>query len=256
MIFFKTISNLQEISAKVLQLMKSRDQSDLTGIANSVFDEVSHMFTNQMKYYVIGHSFGTLIALRLASMLEKLGKIGHVILIDGSPEYLLKLAQGVHKATKIHDNLEDDLLMILFLHFCGHDHSDTFATKLVEYKGLLPKIELMTEYVSSEFKANYSKKYLMYHIEAILNRLKIVMSLDVGDNKVADIVEHKLKSEITLIRPTQASFTKIADNYELQKYTEREVNVKYIDGNHLSVLENIDLANILNEITAEASDKS
>lgn len=236
--------------------MKSRDQSDLDGIANSIIGDVNQMFTNQMKYYVIGHSFGTLVALRLASMLEKLGKIGHVILIDGSPDYLFKLADGVHKATKIHDNLEDNLIMILFMHFCGSDHSDVFVTKLMKCKSLSTKIELISEFISSEFKANYSKKYLLNHIEAILNRLKIVMSLNVEANELTDIVGNKLKSTITLIRPTHASFTKIADNYELHKYTQHKVNVKFIDGNHLSMLENIDLANILNDIIADVSTNS
>lgn len=252
----ESILNFQRITSKVLQLMKSRDASDLNGIVNSIIDDVYPIFAHQKEYYVIGHSFGALVAMKIASMLEKMGKIGHVILIDGSPDQLVKLTRGMHRATKIHDNLEDDLITVLFRHFCSSELLDGFIAKLVACENLSRKIELLSGHISSEFKSNYSEKYMLSMLKASFNRLKVIMNLNIEADKLANIMDHKLKSTITLIRPTQTSFAQIADDYELHKYSEREIIVKYVDGNHLTVLENIELANILNELTSQTIHES
>lgn len=239
-----------------MQLTKSRNEGDLNGIVNSVIDEVYQMFANQKEYYVVGHSFGTLIALKIASMLEKRGKVGQVILIDGSPDYLLKLAQGLQRATQIDSSLEDNLILILFIHMCISDLLDEFIQKLTACDSLSTKVELMSEFVAPEFKSNYSKQYLQNLIVAILNRLKVVMNLNGTDDDMKGVMDVRLKSQITLIRPTQASVSDIVEDYDLHKFSERAVNIKYVEGNHWTVLENTELTNILSEITSQTLTES
>lgn len=235
--------------------MKSRNEMDLNSIANTVIDEVYQRFADQNEYYIVGHSFGTYIAMKLASMLEKRGKIGHVILIDGSPSHLYRLAHGLRRAVQTGD-AENDLIMVLFAHFCSTDLLDSFAKKLSTCNNLPTKIEIISEFVSTEFKINYSKQYLHNIIGAVLNRLKLVMNLNFEKNELAGVIDTKLKSFITLVRPTQASFTDIVEDYDLHKYTQQKVNIKYVDGNHLTVLKNIELTNILNKITSQRSNES
>lgn len=236
--------------------MKSRNESELNGIVKSIIDDVYHLFTNQPEYYVVAHSFGTIIALKIGFMLEKLGKLGHLILIDGSPDYLLRLAQGLRRATQINNSLEDDLILILFIHICNSEFWDEFIKKLPTCNSLSTKVELMSEFVVTEFKANYSKNYLRDLIIAILNRLKIVMNLNMAQDELSGVMDVKLKSKITLIRPTEASVADIVEDYNLSKFSEQEISIKYVNGNHLTVLENVELAKILNEITTNSSTKS
>lgn len=245
----------QKVHSKLLQLMKSRNEIDLNAIADSVINEVNQQFTNQNEFYIAGHSFGTFVAMKIASMLEKRGKIGHVILIDGSPTHLFRLAQGFRRALQTGDP-ENDLIMVSFAQFCSNDQLDNFVKKLTTCSNLSAKIEVISELILAELKSNYSKEYLQNIIRAILNRLKLVMNLNFEKNELAGVIDAKLKSSITLIRPTQASFTDITEDYDLHKYTEQKVNVKYVNGNHLSVLENTELTNILNKITSQRAQES
>lgn len=242
--------------AKLLQLMQSRNESVLDGIADSVIDKIYQSFEQQSAYYMVGHSFGALIALKIASMLEKRGKIGHIILIDGSPGYLSRLGQGLCRNIdhiRTAEILENDLIMVLFTHFCSSDQLDRFSKKLTncdENDDLSTKIGLMSEFVTGEFKTAYSEKYLKNIMTAIVNRLKVVMNLNSQTDQLMGVMDRKLKSAITLIRPTQATFTEIAEDYDLHNYSEQKVNIKFVAGNHLTVLDNVELTDILNNITS------
>lgn len=229
--------------------MKSREEYTLQSIAESVIQEINSYFSKQKEFYVVGHSFGTIVAVKIASLLEKLGKIGHVILIDGSPAYLKRLAQGLVKTTKV-DDYTDLLFMVIFTHLCRSDLRDNFIATLAKCTDQQQKIDMTIEFLSTEIKTTYSTDYLKKIISAILNRLKVVIGLNVDGDEITTVMEQKLKSSITLIRPTQASFSDIVEDYGLHKYTEQEVTIKYVDGNHLTVLENIELTNIINRLTS------
>lgn len=58
----------------------------------------------------------------------------------------------------------------------------------------------------------------------------------------------KIKAPIVLVRPTDAVVADIDEDYELQRYTDGLVTLKFIDGNHQSILENPKLVEIINEM--------
>lgn len=58
---------------------------------------------------LIGHSFGSLVAIELARMLEVKGFIGRLILIDGAPQYLKKLIQENLRSSS-QEELENNIL--------------------------------------------------------------------------------------------------------------------------------------------------
>lgn len=239
--------------------MKSRDETDLDVIANSLIDEVSELFAQQKEYFIVGHSFGTLMAMKLAALLEKQGKLGKIVLIDGSPKYLLKLMEGIRRNASQTDNIENDLIMILYTHFCSCDHIDGFVKKLTNCDSISRKVALVTEFVSTEFKETYSEKYLIDVVVAVLNRLRSLVQLNKKMNEsdeLTAVIGGQLKSAITLIRPTQTSVADIAEDYDLNKYSENDVNIKYLDGDHLTVIENIELSNILNDLISHEQRES
>lgn len=242
-----------KVPAKLVQLMGSKDECDLNAITNSVRDDVIKLVDNQKRYFIAAHSYGTITALKLASALEKRGKLGQVVIIDGSPRYLVKLLQGIRRSTSQTDNLENDLIMICFAHFCNSDKIDEFIKRLANCDKLSAKEELFTDFVSAEFKTTYSAKYLVNLIVAVLNRLKALAKFNVlldNTDELTAVLDTKLKSPITLIRPTQTVISDISEDYDLHKYTECEINVKYVDGNHLTVIDNVELSNILNGLSS------
>lgn len=232
--------------------MQSWNEMDVNAIANTVIDDVYHQFSNQNEYYLVAHSFGTISALKIASMLENRGKLGHLILIDGSPHHIHRLVDGISSTVRSGDQ-ENDLMLVIVAYFCS---THGIANKLTSCNSLAAKIELITEFILTECKINYSKQYLCKMIGALLNRLKLVMNFDFEKDEMAGILDAPLKASITLVKPTQASCTNIAEDYHLNKFTKQNVNIKYLDGNHLTVLENTELTNILNEITAQQTIES
>lgn len=227
--------------------MKSRNELSLDAIANSVIQDIIEYFSNQQKYCVVAHSYGTLIAVKIASLLEQFGKCGRIILVDGSPNYLKRMAQGLLRTTKIEDHT-DVLIMVVFLQFCRSELRDEFIAKLSQMNDFEQKIDLVMEFLSAEIKDKYSVEYIKKLAVAIMNRLQVVIGLNLEDGKISDVMANKLKSPITLIRPTQASFTDIDEDYSLHRYTELDVDIKYVDGNHLTVLENPELTDIINSL--------
>lgn len=213
-------------------------------------------FAGQKEFFIVGHSFGSLIALRIASMLEKLGKVGRLVLIDGSPEYLFRLTHGICQGNHVEGDIENDLFMILYFQICQSESVGDFVKGLIACKDITSKIDCLAQFTTPEFNEKYSKDYLYNVTVAILNRLKIIVTLDIGKDEMAGFLDTKLKSPITLIRPTEVSFADIEEDYNLNKFSENEVNVKYVEGHHLSVLENIELTNILNDIISQESSQS
>lgn len=62
----------------------------------------------------------------------------------------------------------------------------------------------------------------------------------------------KVKAPIILLRPKETPPQLIIEeNYGLDKYTENTVTVHLLEGNHVSIVENKDCANIINKVISE-----
>lgn len=211
--------------------MNSVDATTIEQICEATLDTVRDCFAHQKHFYLIGHSFGAIVAIRLAQMLEQTGKLGRVLLIDGSPVYLKRMSAAMIKTTSKKENTEDVLIMLVFFNMCGGERSYKFSLQLQACKTWSMKMDLLYRHLPESIKSTYSSEYLYELIEAMSNRLKAVMKMNVD----SDIV--KLASPVMLIRPKLPSFTDIADDYELSKYAEQPVEVRYADGNHLTMLD-------------------
>lgn len=66
-------------------------------------------------FSLVAHSFGTLVALELASMLEELGYIGKLVLVDGSPD-MVKQTVNEEFQNQTTDELQISLLFKLVTH--------------------------------------------------------------------------------------------------------------------------------------------
>lgn len=63
----------------------------------------------------------------------------------------------------------------------------------------------------------------------------------------------KLATPITLFRPETAALQNIPEDYNLSQFTERPVEVKFYEGDHLTILENKEVARDLVETAREVS---
>lgn len=89
---------------------------------------------------------------------------------------------------------------------------------------------------------NYSSDYLKATITAVFNRISLLRNAEI--NTVP-----KLISSIALFRPKKAMFNDIDDDYELSQYSmSNKVHVNYVDGDHHTILANLDLIDMINQI--------
>lgn len=57
----------------------------------------------------------------------------------------------------------------------------------------------------------------------------------------------ELKSSVELLRPESQSVQNVEDDYNISKIVGRAVDVKWFKGNHLSIRENTDVVDYINE---------
>lgn len=224
--------------------MKSKDATSIEAIAETIFAAVCDCFAKQKQFYIVGYSFGAILAIQLAQMLERAGKRGRVLLIDGSPAYLKKTLESMMPTTtRKEESVEDVLIMLLYFNLCVSDQTYDLIDLLQNCDKWARKLDLLFRYLPDTLKSDYSTPYLRNIFTAMSNRLKVAITTDTDDTQ--KIV--KLKSLITLVRPTQASIADIANDYELSKYAEQTVDVRYVKGNYTQMLSNDEVTQIVDK---------
>lgn len=217
------------------------DATSIEQIGEITFDAARECFAKQKEFYIIGHSFGAIVAIQLAQMLERSGKTGRVLLMDGSPVYLKRMSEAMIKTTSKKENMEDVLVILVYFNMCGGERTYKFTMQLQECRSWGQKMDLLYRHLPEAIKAAYSSDYLYDVMCGMANRLKSVINIDFEQEIV------KLKSPVMLIRPKQASFTDIPDDYDLSKYTEKPVEMRYVQGNHLTMLDGDEITDIIDD---------
>lgn len=227
------------IPVYIIQLIGSMEATSIEQISEAAFDTVRDCFSKQKQFYIVGHSFGAIVAIQLAQLLERNGANGRVLLVDGSPDYLQRMSKAMIKTTSKKESEEDATIMLIFFNGGSGERTHKFIMQLQECKTWSQKMDLLYRHMPETLKSNYSSEYLYELIHAMSNRLKAVMKMNLETAIV------KLKSPVMLLRPKLASFNDIADDYELSKYAEQPVEVRYIDGDHLTMLDNTETTKII-----------
>lgn len=241
-ISWKNIASSLNLPSFMLQLTKQTSTKSVTELATSLFDQIkSTVFKKQEFFYLVGYSFGSFITLELARLLEEIGMQGHILLIDGAPNFLKQLSISTLGANQ---EITDNAIQMMLIHvICNlvfpNDNPDDILLTLAELKTWQEKINRLVEF---GIKANieYSEQYLRDMLEALFARLKIVFNYEQDQRP-------KLKSAITLIRPTEVAVVDIDEDYELSKHTDGAINLKFIEGNHTTMLDNEKLSQIIND---------
>jgi len=189
-------------------------------------------------FYIIGYSYGSFVALQLASLLENLGYHGHIMLIDGAPHFLKRLT-NLQLGENFSDNDLYDLLFCSIVNQIFPDETKESAA-VIFHKLETPKekMDLFMEYV--EKQSVYTKEYSRLLVEAMFRRVKMVSDYDLDSIK-------DLKAPITLVRPAEVSLQDIEEDYCVSQLTSGKVTLKVIEGNHTTMLANPVMPQIIND---------
>lgn len=167
--------------------------------------------------------------------------MGQLLFVDGSPVLVKKLIQNFVKSTDVtSEKIQLELIFnIMQVAFPG-ENLENIRSKMEEVETWESKLEKFSEFIKwSQHVINV--EHLTTLLNGIYNRTYGAHCIET-DNVV------KIKSPIVLVRPTDSVVTDIDEDYELQKFTDGLVTLKFIDGNHQSMLENPNLIEIINEM--------
>lgn len=235
--FLNSIATQLKCQSFILQLATTRKLLDISEVFNAIIKDVTAIFAKEDKFLIIGYSFGSILALMIANHLEKLGKNGKIVMIDGSPLFTKKLTELMLSkctnddeikeivAKKIMKNLNPNITEAIFEEILGGENFEEQFKKFLEFN-------------TEEIK--YSVEYIQESIEALLNRSKIALDIDEKSFMMLS------RTPITLLRSTESPVTNITDDYDLSICSKEKVEIKLLEANHASILINPETVKYLN----------
>jgi fatty acid synthase, animal type len=188
--------------------------------------------------FAIRYSFGALITIEIAKLLEKRGLRGQILLIDGAPTFLKKLVVDQMPTAQSDEGVQTVLINGIMRTVYPEEKVDVVQI-MKNNPTWEARVEKVLEMATDQYL--YSQDYLRAMANCLFQRIKMVISYKSEANQV-------LKSPITLVRPTEISIVDVEDDYGIQKLTSGNTSVKYVEGNHLTMLENSKLIQIINEL--------
>jgi fatty acid synthase, animal type len=197
---------------------------------------VSALYAGDKQFLVMGYSFGSLLALKIANFLEKSGKSGKVVLIDGSPKFIHQLSNQIISGDVTDDHIRDIILFGCIKIVFQRD-AQAIAKKIFALESAENKLEEFL--LLAKDKSNYSTNYGRLMITALFNRVKIALVAD-------KIIFEELISDLLLLKPTEKALLEFDEDYGLKEFCEK-FDSKLVEGDHASIIRNPNLCKIIAE---------
>ncbi|KAK0075162.1 hypothetical protein PV326_011833, partial [Microctonus aethiopoides] len=235
-IFSNLVGNIKS-PATCLQLDNTR--TDYLSIENMANELLPHVLTGnkgRRDFVIAGYSFGSLVAIELARKLEARGLMGRLILIDGAPD-LMKAIKDQQLAASSNEELESNVLVGIMDMvvptlsgplFIELQQCTSWQEKLDKFMARMP-IESLA--ISAEHQRNVCT--------AIYKRLIALENYDVSNLP-------PLRSTILLLKPSMPTVRSVRYDYGLSRITREKVEVHTIEGNHVTILDNMKIAIAIN----------
>ncbi|XP_054009830.1 fatty acid synthase-like [Hylaeus anthracinus] len=189
-------------------------------------------------FVVVGYSYGSLIAIELVRRLEAYSLVGHLILIDGSPDYM-KALKAKHLSSSTVDNFENNLLLGIMQATKAVDAMPVYKQELTECKNWEEKLDKLVRHTPPDLQAIYSIEAQKGICTFMYQRLCVMDDYDCSSKEL-------LRTPITLLKPTIPAVEIDDPTYGLSKLTHGRVTVHVIEGNHISMLDSGKVAATIN----------
>lgn len=195
-------------------------------------------FADTKSFHIIAHSFGTLLALKFADILEGQGKLGQLSLIDGSP-LLLKMAAMEMLPEGSPEVEVQNLILKHMMSLVIPNIPETANMEVLSLTSWEEKASKVVEMAAKEHA--YSKDYLAKFLNGIVNRNFMMAQIDPD-------AKQKLNSKSLLMRSTKPMILDIIEDYGLSSNFKEKLELVFVEGDHLSMLESPVLVEVLNKI--------
>lgn len=177
--------------------------------------------------------------MEIVRRLEASNKQGNLIFIDTSPSYIRKLLLNfIDSSDSIDKNLQIKLASSIANQIVPTEELQKLAHKMSKHQLWPNKLDEIANIAAS---VNYNfNPSLRLKCTGLYKRLKAILQTSWLD-------QFKIKSPITLIR-SHTVIDDIEEDYGLNRSTEGKITIKFINGNHQTILQNPELGKLINQL--------
>lgn len=237
---YRNLAKKLDYPAYILQLDHTVDSKNIDEIMKIIIEEVLNLFSDVDNFILIGHSFGTILALKVAKNLEQFGKHGQIIQLDGSPELCIKLAsQNIRDENSIY--LRNYLSMILFNIMKIYVDSSVSNSIMETHNDWESRIKVIAE-ATGKMSLQYHEKFIDDVLKAYRSRSNILLNLKIEE---FDVLE---TTKISLVKATQGGVMEVSEDYGLSKFTSQNVFTTFISGDHGTIMRNPELSSVIKKL--------
>ncbi|XP_070494680.1 fatty acid synthase-like [Chironomus tepperi] len=216
--------------AYILQLLNTSECEQIDEIVESLRPTILDLYENTEKFIILGHSFGSILALKIAEILENEGKSGQIIQLDGSPQFIHRFSHKMMTEKTLED-MSSSISMVLFNALMPYVDQNDVKTAFTKHDNWESRTEKLINLSSDKLPFTY--EFISQNvIAAYINRFK--MSLNIKDDAFPILKSTK----ISLIKATKSSVNGIHKDYALSQYSTHPVKISIIDGDHVTLLTN------------------
>ncbi|XP_067209348.1 fatty acid synthase-like [Linepithema humile] len=214
------------------------------GVANTLSEMADHLLMcissrirDKKKVVITGYSFGSLLAIELIRRLEATDTKSRLVLIDGSPEYIM--SSEINKTCYMSDEEIQINIMIIILNIWNIEISEEVLLELRKCETWEERFETFAKYFS-KVNSFLSRPNLQTLYTTIHKNILIIRQYDSSTLP-------RIKSPITLLKSTSSYAPELKEDYGLYKITENKVVVHHVEGDHVTIMANEKVASVINE---------
>lgn len=207
-------------------------------------------------FTIVAYSFGTLVALELMALLERAGyDKGNLILIDGAPS-LIEQVVTMYLPIDSEKKMEIALLFKFLSHLYPINTLMQYQVSklsnavvffllyilLQEALETCDTFENKIDFLLNNLHLNeiYSKYYLKLLGTVFLKRFQAIKQYRKSFDKIASQV-YLFKAKIPIV-------SHMEEDFRLSELCQQEIVVNILEGDHVTILENMELSNWINKI--------
>ncbi|KAB0791242.1 hypothetical protein PPYR_03042 [Photinus pyralis] len=233
------------LSYHVYCLQYDDNTHTIEGLSENMLHVILDFVSHQAPFTVIAHSFGCTVALQMVSLLERKGYKGQLFLIDGSHNTARRVLTGYLP------NVDDENLFQSYV-LTG------LAKASIPFGNLMSVVNNLLQCDDLENRIDLLLKLSSASIDEVSNRRKrLLMNYErIKSGVWYDPKFEKIKSAVTFINPTQSALRETVQGYDLEDLCENPISVQTFQGNHLTILRNIKMAEAINQLITEYSNSA
>jgi fatty acid synthase, animal type len=201
-----------------------------------LFQDVLNLFSGNEEFIILGHSFGSMLSIELASLLEKAGKKGSLMIVDGSPKFIQKMS-SLLVPNRSDDNIRN-VLLVTCIRVLFSDEFNDIAKKVFSFSAWDDQLKCFGEY--SVQRSRYSYEYGKIMLNALVKRMNI--SLDADKLQLSTLE----KTPLRFLKASESSAKDLEEDYGLSQYSKQPIITNIITGNHVTMLSNPEIVKLIN----------